>query len=114
MIEGAAGASVSSSPLVTTAALLAALSALRNAGSERRYDLAGPPRDGRRQRRYACGPFKWNGDAVHPDLAWAYDFPTRELQPIAGLIAFHNEQVDVSIDGELMPQPGTHFSRSAR
>jgi uncharacterized protein (DUF427 family) len=58
---------------------------------------------------------RWPGAlAVHPDLAWAYDFPTRELQPIAGLIAFHNEQVDVSIDGELMPQPGTHFSRSAR
>jgi uncharacterized protein (DUF427 family) len=23
------------------------------------------------------------GDAVHPDLAWTYDFPTRQLQPIA-------------------------------
>ena len=22
---------------------------------------------------------------VRPDLAWAYDFPTRQLQPIAGL-----------------------------
>ena len=35
----------------------------------------------------------------------------------AGGIALENqcsEQVDVSIDAELMPQPGTHFSRSAR
>jgi uncharacterized protein (DUF427 family) len=29
---------------------------------------------------------------VHPDLAWAYDFPTRQLQPIAGLVAFYNEK----------------------
>jgi len=32
------------------------------------------------------------GDTVHPDLAWAYDFPTRQLQPIAGLVAFYNER----------------------
>ena len=30
------------------------------------------------------------GDAVYPDLAWTYDFPTRQLLPIAGLIAFYN------------------------
>jgi uncharacterized protein (DUF427 family) len=29
---------------------------------------------------------------VHPDLVWAYDFPTRQLQPIAGLVAFCNEK----------------------
>jgi hypothetical protein len=54
------------------------------------------------------------GDAVHPDLAWAYEFPTRQLQPIVGLVAFYNEQVDVSVDGERLPRPMTHFSRSAR
>ena len=52
------------------------------------------------------------GDEVHPDLAWAYDFPTRQLSPIAGLVAFYNEQVDVSIDGERLERPVTHFSRS--
>jgi uncharacterized protein (DUF427 family) len=36
---------------------------------------------------------------VHPDLAWSYEFPSRELQPIAGLVAFYDERVDVSIDG---------------
>ena len=36
----------------------------------------------------------------HPDLAWAYDFPTRQLLPIAGLISFYNEKVDVVLDGE--------------
>ena len=52
------------------------------------------------------------GEETHPDLAWAYDFPTRQLQPIAGLVAFYNEQVDVSIDGEPLGRPVTHFSRS--
>jgi len=49
------------------------------------------------------------GDALHPDLAWAYDFPTRQLLPIAGLISFYNEKVDVVVDGVLLPRPTTHF-----
>ena len=51
------------------------------------------------------------GDAVHPDLAWAYDFPTRQLLPIAGLIAFYNEKVDTFVDDQLLERPETHFSR---
>ena len=47
---------------------------------------------------------------VHPDIAWTYDFPTRELSPIAGLIAFYNEKVDVFLDGEPQARPVTHFS----
>jgi uncharacterized protein (DUF427 family) len=27
-------------------------------------------------------------EVVHPDLAWSYDVPTRQLLPIAGLVAF--------------------------
>lgn len=50
------------------------------------------------------------GDAVHQDLAWTYDFPTRQLLPIAGLIAFYNEKVDTFINNELIPRPQTHFS----
>ena len=48
-------------------------------------------------------------DQLHPDLAWAYDFPTRQLIPIAGLIAFYNEKVDVIVDGERQPRPTTHL-----
>lgn len=51
------------------------------------------------------------GDTLYPDLAWTYDFPTRELLPIAGLVAFYNEKVDVIIDGKLLERPHTHFSR---
>jgi len=47
---------------------------------------------------------------LHPDLAWAYDFPTRQLLPIAGLVAFYNEKLDVILDGELLERPKTHFS----
>ncbi len=50
------------------------------------------------------------GDALHPDLAWSYDFPTRQLLPIAGLIAFYDEKVDVFVDGEAQARPSTHFS----
>ena len=52
------------------------------------------------------------GDTIHPDLAWSYDFPTRQLTPIAGLIAFYNEKVDITLDGRRLERPTTHFSRS--
>ena len=47
---------------------------------------------------------------THPDIAWAYDFPTRELLPIAGLIAFYNEKIDIFLDGVELERPRTHFS----
>ena len=50
------------------------------------------------------------GDRTHPDLAWCYDFPTREVLPIAGLVAFFNEKVDHVLDGEPLERPTTPFS----
>jgi uncharacterized protein (DUF427 family) len=50
---------------------------------------------------------------VHPDLAWAYDFPTGQLQPIAGLVAFYNERVDLFLSGQKLERPKTHFFASA-
>ncbi len=52
------------------------------------------------------------GGTAHEDLAWAYDFPTRQLLPIAGLIAFYNERVDIVVDGERLERPKTHFFSS--
>ena len=49
------------------------------------------------------------GDKTHTDLAWCYDFPTRQLLPIAGLVAFYNEKVDVFVDGVEQARPVTHF-----
>ena len=51
------------------------------------------------------------GADLHPDLAWSYDFPTRQLLPIAGLIAFYNEKVDVFVEGQQLERPTTHFSK---
>jgi uncharacterized protein (DUF427 family) len=45
------------------------------------------------------------GGVVYRDLAWAYDFPTRQLLPIAGLIAFYNERVDITVDGVPLVRP---------
>ncbi len=49
---------------------------------------------------------------THPDIAWAYDFPTRDLGPIAGLVAFYNEKLDIFLDGAPLERPRTPFSRS--
>jgi uncharacterized protein (DUF427 family) len=54
------------------------------------------------------------GDEVrddHKDLAWAYDFPTRQLLPIAGLVAFYGEKTDIDVDGVRLPRPRTHFAK---
>lgn len=32
------------------------------------------------------------------DLAWGYDFPTRALSPIAGLVAFYDEKLRITLD----------------
>lgn len=50
------------------------------------------------------------GETVHADLAWSYSFPTRQLLPIAGLVAFYDEKVDVYVDGVRQDRPHTHFS----
>jgi uncharacterized protein (DUF427 family) len=50
------------------------------------------------------------GDKTEADLAWCYDFPTRQLLPIAGLIAFYNECVDLTVDGRRLNRVKTHFS----
>ncbi|HEY6425202.1 MAG TPA: DUF427 domain-containing protein [Pseudonocardiaceae bacterium] len=52
------------------------------------------------------------GDTVSSDLAWTYSFPTRELLPIAGLIAFYNERVDIFLDDRQLARPTTPFSRA--
>src|SRR5215471_9454560 len=49
------------------------------------------------------------GGTAHPDLAWTYDFPTRQLQPIAGLVAFYNEKVDIFLSGHQLERPNTHL-----
>ena len=47
------------------------------------------------------------GGGVVEDVAWSYDFPTREVAPIAGLVAFYDEVVDVVVDGVRRERPRT-------
>ena len=57
------------------------------------------------------------GDTTYSDIAWVYDFPTRDLMPIAGLIAFYNEKIDIFLDGRLLDRPGPPqppFDRTSR
>ncbi|CDO06876.1 DUF427 domain-containing protein [Mycolicibacterium cosmeticum] len=49
-------------------------------------------------------------DAVHPDLAWVYDYPLPAVAAIAGMVAFYNEKVDITVDGVRLARPATHFS----
>jgi uncharacterized protein (DUF427 family) len=48
-------------------------------------------------------------DALHADLAWSYPTPLRESAQIAGLIAFYDERVDLTVDGELQLRPRPMF-----
>ena len=49
------------------------------------------------------------GDTVLSDVAWTYDYPMCQVAPIAGLIAFYNEILDIFLDGDKLPRPRTHF-----
>lgn len=49
------------------------------------------------------------GDRVVEDIAWTYVLPRPESTPIAGLLCFYDEIVDIEIDGERQPRPRTHF-----
>ena len=46
----------------------------------------------------------------YDDLAWSYDHPAAAVARIAGLVAFYDERVDVSVDGVAQERPRTHFA----
>lgn len=50
------------------------------------------------------------GDQLEQDLAWTYEEPRRELAPIAGMLCFFNERVDVELDDEAQTRPLTPWS----
>ena len=39
------------------------------------------------------------------DLAWSYPSPFRESAPIAGLVAFYDERIDMTVDGNRLERP---------
>jgi uncharacterized protein (DUF427 family) len=50
------------------------------------------------------------GDRQETDLAWCYEQPLREVEPIVGRLAFFDERVDTEIDGEAQERPRTRWS----
>ena len=51
------------------------------------------------------------GGELLDDIAWYYRYPIPEATGIAGLVAFFNERVDTTVDGELQERPQTKWSR---
>ncbi|GAA2637929.1 hypothetical protein GCM10010399_84010 [Dactylosporangium fulvum] len=48
-----------------------------------------------------------------PDVAWSYPDPLPAVAAIRDRIAFYNEAVDITVDGERLERPVTHFSAVA-
>jgi uncharacterized protein (DUF427 family) len=50
------------------------------------------------------------GDRTEDDLAWRYREPHRDVAPIAEMVAFFNERVDLDLDGVRQERPYTPWS----
>jgi uncharacterized protein (DUF427 family) len=51
------------------------------------------------------------GERVASDVAWTYEDPLREVEPIRERICFYNERVDLDVDGVRLERPWTPWSR---
>ncbi len=49
-------------------------------------------------------------DRVERDIAWSYRTPMPEATPIAGLVCFYDEKLDVDVDGVRQPRVESHFA----
>jgi uncharacterized protein (DUF427 family) len=95
---------------------------LEETGLPTRYYL---PRDDVRMERLRASnqesvcPFKgqasyWSveaGGEVYDGLVWTYESPIPQAEGIKGLLAFYNERVDITVDGEEQGRPQTPFSQ---
>lgn len=59
--------------------------------------------------------WSWRGDADVPaNLVWSYPDPLSAVAAVKGLLAFYNEAVDITVDGERVERPVTPFTKSLR
>ena len=49
-------------------------------------------------------------DGLEENLVWSYPEPHHDGEPVRGLLAFLDEQVDVDVDGVRQPRPRTPWS----
>lgn len=54
------------------------------------------------------------GPDVPPNLAWSYPDPLPAVRSVRGLIAFYNEVVDITVDGEKTERPLTGFTAALK
>ena len=66
-------------------------------------------RAARTRGRRPTGP-STSHDRTVADIAWSYETPRPEAARLAGLVAFFNERVDLSFDGEVEERPRTPWS----
>ena len=57
------------------------------------------------------GEASYLSHADEPDVAWYYPAPLREAAEVTDRIAFFNELVDISVDGERLERPITPWSK---
>jgi uncharacterized protein (DUF427 family) len=50
------------------------------------------------------------GDQLIADVAWSYERPLHDAQPVAGNIAFFTEHLDLEVDGVRLDRPVTPWS----
>lgn len=50
------------------------------------------------------------GRSLHTDLVWSYPAPIWESAPIAGLVCFYDERVDMTVDGVPQTRPVTPYT----
>jgi uncharacterized protein (DUF427 family) len=57
----------------------------------------------------------WRGEGGVPrNIVWSYPEPLPAVAPIEGLLAFYNEAVDLTVDGERLERPVTPFTATLR
>lgn len=51
------------------------------------------------------------GERLVEDVVWTYRDPERDAEPVADMLCFFNEQVDIDVEGERSERPRTQWSR---
>ncbi|MFF7969847.1 DUF427 domain-containing protein [Streptomyces sp. NPDC007905] len=60
-----------------------------------------------------AGYWTWRGEGdVPPNVLWGYADPLPAVGAVKGLLAFYNEAVDITVDGERLERPVTHFNKT--
>jgi uncharacterized protein (DUF427 family) len=76
-------------------------------------DIVGPLQPS--EKRTFCaykGQASYWSHADLPNLAWTYRQPLPDAVQIAGMVAFYDDLVDVTVDGVLRERPSTPFAKS--